>query len=148
MERFKSYFKNRTRNFYIAFGVSCLTFVTGIVYMATLHGLTDKFSFAPGILLILSSVLFNVLALFRMSKIGSALLAAMSFIAIMIFIVTIFDYILTQAMTAFEFSRINGIGAIITSAVLMIVCSVCANIFAWLRLDINGSGAETDGGKE
>lgn len=135
MIRFKEFFKNRTIAFYITLGVSGLSVISGIVYIAAVRGLTDTVSWMPGVMMILAGVAFAALALFRLSRTGAAVLALLDFFAIVVYIVTVIDYILTQAMTAFSFIRIEGIGSIIACAVLMIICTAAANVFAWLRLD-------------
>ena len=135
MQIFKDFFKNRTIKFYIAFAIAILSLITAIVYGASLLGLTEYASAAPLIMMLIAFVVFAVSALFRLTRIGTACVALLDFFAFVVYILTIYQYPVLEAMNAGTVANIKGMGAIIAVAAMMIVIVIAANVLAWMKLD-------------
>lgn len=140
----KNYFKNRTAMFYVALSVAVLSIIAAIFYTATLNHLTEDMSWTPFILLLTGAAVFAVLSVFRLSRLGTAVMAILDFAAFLTFAGTIYNWPVSQAMVISNIADIKELPAMIVSAVMMLICIVLGNVCAWKRLQRK---AETNGGK-
>ena len=85
--------------------------------------------------MLIAFVVFAVSALFRLTRIGTACVALLDFFAFVVYILTIYQYPVLEAMNAGTVANIKGMGAIIAVAAMMIVIVIAANVLAWMKLD-------------
>lgn len=132
MEFIKRYLSGKTVAYYIGLFFALLSIVSAIVYGVTLSAIEER-SAVPIVLLVLAGVAFIAFSLFSLDKYGAAAMGILDFAALITYVATIYNYPLTQTMTATSLMDIPYIGSIIACAVLMVVSAIGANVVAWLR---------------
>lgn len=133
MDFIKNYFKSKNVAFYIGLFFALFSIVSAIVYGVSLSAIEEQ-SAVPTVLLVLAGVAFVGLSLIGQDKYGAALMGILDFIALIVYIATIYPYPLSQTMTSSSFGDIPYIGSIIACAVLMVICAIGANVLAWIRM--------------
>ena len=137
IEFFKKFIATRNILFYVALGISAVSVIVGIVAVA---GLSAYGTAWPVILLTVAGfVAFVALSLHGKEGMGAGVMAACIFAALLFLIVGEYSYFLTeiqgQAMSdGFDLASVDGLFLLIAVAVLLLVCAVAANVFAWLHL--------------
>lgn len=126
----KSFFKDKTIAYYVALGFAVLTIVTAIIYTVN-FAQTKYMSWAAFVFLLIAAIAFIALSVFGYNRIGSGAMSALSFTAFLLFIASVYTYFLDNVMIGFKGPIFTGI---IVCAALMLVCSIGANVTAWLHL--------------
>lgn len=135
MNLFKNYFKERKITFFVGLGFAFLSLLTGILYLALLSPIKEYTQVYIFFLLLLGALSYAIAGLFRYTKIGAFIMTLLNFISLIAFILTIYDYPITQLMTISNFFDVPHIGSIIVLAVLWIVITVGGNVLCWMKLD-------------
>lgn len=126
----KNFFQDKTIAFYIALSIAVLSIITPIIY-AVSFGATEYMSWLAFAFMLAAAAAFITLAVFRLSSIGAAVMAALDFAAFILFIANIYNYFLDNVMEGIEGA---GFTLLIVCAALMFVSFVGANVTVWLRL--------------
>lgn len=129
----KNYFKNRTLAFYFSLGVALLTLITGIVYAATILPLDDRASVFPIVMLIIGALLVPIFALFRLTRIGLGCMSLLTFFAFILYLISIYEYPIEQAMNVSNIWEITGMTNIIVVAVMMFIFFIASNVLAYIK---------------
>ena len=141
MQFINNIFKNKNTAFYVALGFAGLSLVTGIVYIASCSSV-DGATVLPMIFMLLAGVLFAGLSVLGLVKSGAAAMGLMSLAALGTLLVEVAPYIVVtfqnMAMTGFDLGAVEGLPAIIVSAVLMLACAIAGNVFAYLSTEKKG----------
>ena len=133
LDLLKNYFKNRTLAFYFSLAVAFLTLITGIIYAAIILPLDYRASIFPVIMLIIGALLVPIFALFRMTRIGLGCMSLLTFFAFVLYLMSIYEYPIEQAMGVSDVWEIKGIVSIIVIAVLMFIFFVASNVLAYIK---------------
>lgn len=136
-EFFNKYMSSRTAAFYIALVISVLSVIAGAVAAVTL-------SFAGNVypvlaLTIAGLVIFIVLSLAGQDGLGAGGMALCVFAAFLMLVIGVYAYFLdviqNQAMGAsFDILGVEGFFPLVGCAGALLVCSILANILAWIRM--------------
>ena len=129
----KNYFKNRTLAFYVSLVVAFMTLITGIIYAATILPLDDRASVFPVVMLIIGALLVPIFALFRLTRIGLGCMSLLTFFAFILYLMSIYEYPIEQAMVISNIWEIKGMVSIIIVAVLMFIFFVASNVLAYIK---------------
>lgn len=128
MDKLKSFFKNNSYGFYVSFAVSLLTLVTLIVY-ANAYGSNDRYMSWAGFVIMLVGIVAAVgLTAFKLNEWVPPVLALANFIALMLYITKIYNYVVV-VMVGIDVASFSTqfLSCTVLFAILM-VASI-ANIF-------------------
>ncbi len=151
MNFIKRYFENRNTAFFIALAVAAAAIITSIVYAALW---TDGIrSVGTLILMIVGALAFVGLSVVS-ARAGAAVMAALDWIAVALYIYSAYDYVFSRAISGLDFSD-PTMQKIIAFAVVMVVLTACSNALAWIPLhkkeriavSDNTAAKETENGK-
>ena len=138
MEFIKNILKDKNTAFYVALSFAALSLITGIVYIASCLKI-DGATALPMVFMLLAGILFAGLSVLGLTKAGSVAMGLMSFAAFGALIVNVAPYVVgafqNMAMTGFDLSKVEGFPAIVVSAVLMLVCAISGNVFAYIGFE-------------
>ena len=138
MEFINNIFKNKNVAFYVALGFAALSLVTGIVYIASCSSVEGA-TVLPMIFMLLAGVLFAGLSALGLVKTAASVMGLLSLAAFGTLLVNVAPYLVVtiqnMAMTGFDLSKVEGLLQVIVSAVLMLICAIAGNVFAYLSTE-------------
>lgn len=135
----KKFFSDKTIAFYIALGAAVLSIATAIVYVAIMSG--TYMSWIAFALLLVSAAAFIALSILKYSKIGVAVMAALNFTALILFLAKASPYVIDNISGTLSGATFI---AMIVSAALIFVSFAVANVTVWLQLNKNIEIINTD----
>ena len=142
MDKVKKFFIDfiKTRNilYYVVCGLAVMLFIGGIIATAAL-GVAGATAL-PLVFTLIGLLLFAGLSLVGKEKLGAAAVSFCGFVSLVMLICEVFEYFLIEIQNQgmsdkFDVFAIEGIGAFIVSVVILLICSIAANVFAWLKLN-------------
>lgn len=143
MNKIKNFFKDKTAAFYVALGAAGLTLITAITY-AAVYGGGEFMSWAAFAVMLAGIAAFAVLSIFSMPRIGTAVMAATNFTALLLFIFAAYDDLWSYFNNILVHGTNDGAGyaaKFIIMCILMLCCFVACNVCAWIKL-VRQSSAE------
>ena len=133
MKKIIEFFRDKTVAFYVALAFAALSAAATIVYAVLIGGLEGYFSFVPILLIIVGIAAFAGLSVIGSCRLGSAVLSAAQFSAFIVYVGTVYEYLIVQAMSAGKASDIDGFYGIIAIGVMMFVSAAGENVVAWIK---------------
>lgn len=137
MNPFRKLFSGKRPAFYAATATAALSLLSAILY-AALYGGGELMNWACFVLPILGMGAFFTLSFFEMPRIGSAVLAALDFTALLVFLYSayqdLWDYLNDLLVHGTTDGSSSELSAFVTVTVFLLVCFVAANVCAWLKL--------------
>lgn len=140
MNLVKKYFKNRNISYYIMVIVSLLTITTSALYFLYIGNLENGiyFSFFVALLPLVGVISFFICSFFDIDKVGISLLGCTSFITFILFVITIYDYIASNAMDHEVLENTPFCLIIIIIASFLLLNSIISNILIWIKVRHSG----------
>ena len=93
-----NFFKSKSVTYYIALGIALITIITSFIYLGVLSNINEYLNIGLFFLIIIGGIAFIALSSFNLDKIGVGAMALCNFGAFITYILTIYNYPLTQLM--------------------------------------------------
>ena len=133
MEYLKKIFLGKKVPFYVSLFCSVIILVAAIMYATYFFAseretMKDFVSWLVPVIPAIGVVLFLLLTFLKQSRIGTALLSASAFAGFVVFVITVFGFVVENIMNS-----IPEIPIIIVCASMLFIGFVITNVTAWLK---------------
>lgn len=130
-----NFFKAKNIAYYVGLGVALLTIITSFLYLGFISNIEEYLNIGVFVFILIGGILYIALSLFHFDKLASGAMALSSFGALITYVLTIYNYPLTQIMEISSIWDVPYIMEVIIIAVLLIISAITSNVLVYLRLN-------------
>lgn len=129
-----NFFKAKNAAYYVALVVALLTIITSFLYLGFVSNINEYLNMGLFALILIGGLAFIALSSFNYDRLGVGAMALCSFGAFIVYILTIYNYPLTQLMEISSIWDVPYIMEVIIIAVLLVISAIASNVLVYLRL--------------